>query len=511
MSDAENSRRFISEGIGPQLKSNPPSGDLDWFHDVIPLLVSADGNPAALYERILDTAIGLASAHTASIQVFRRERNALELLASKGFHPVSAAHWKWIGFDSSTSCGLALSSGRRIVVPDTETCDSIAGTPHLEEFRRSEIRAMQSTPIVSRAGELLGMISTHWRSPHQPPEHALRDLDALGRKIANLIERNKSESGAGANNEQLWRLASIVEFSTDAIVSKDLDGIITSWNKSAERIFGYTAIEAVGQPITIVIPADRRDEETAILERIRRGERIEHFETVRRSKQGHSIMVSLTISPIKNAEGKIIGASKIARDITEQKRADERIATLAREAEHRTKNILATVQATVNLSHADTAEDLKEAIGGRIQALAKAHELFVQSRWDGADLASLVEQELAPYRRGHDLATLNGPQIVLQPAIAQTIAILLHELTTNAVKYGAFSASEGRVEVAWSRLPDGRINLRWTETGGPPVTPPSRRGFGTGVMDRIIRSLLKGTMRHEWRPEGLACEITFPA
>lgn len=499
MSDAENSRR---------LNANAPSRNLDEFDHLISSLVSVDGNPTAVYDRILDTAIGLASAHTASIQIFRPERNALELLASKGFHPVSAAHWKWIGFDSTTSCGLALTSGRRIIVPDTETCDFIAGTPHLEEFRRSEIRSMQSTPIISRAGELLGMISTHWNSPHQPPQHALRDLDVLGQKIANLIEPNKSD--AGSNNEQLWRLASIVEFSSDAIVSKNLNGIITSWNKSAERIFGYTAEEAIGRPITIVIPADRRNEEIDILKRIRRGERIEHFETIRRSKQGNSIVVSLTISPIKNAEGKIIGASKIARDISERKRAEERIATLAREAEHRTKNILATVQATVNLSHADTAAALKEAIGGRIQALAKAHELFVQSRWDGADLASLVEQELAPYRRAHDLATLNGPRTVLQPAIAQTIAILLHELTTNAVKHGALSVSGGRVEVAWSRLPDGRLTLRWTETGGPPVTPPSHQGFGTDVMDRIIRSQLKGTIRHEWRPEGLACEITFP-
>ena len=146
-------------------------------------------------------------------------------------------------------------------------------------------------------------------------------------------------------------LASIVESSDDAIVSKNLDGIITSWNRGAERIFGYTAEEAVGQPITIVIPADRQSEEREILTCIRSGERIDHFETVRQRKDGSLITVSLTISPVKNARGKIVGASKIARDITERKRNDEHIATLAREAEHRTKNILATVQATVNLSH----------------------------------------------------------------------------------------------------------------------------------------------------------------
>ena len=173
------------------------------------------------------------------------------------------------------------------------------------------------------------------------------------------------------HEQRLRWLASIVESSDDAIVSKNLDGVITSWNKGAERVFGYTAEEAIGQPITIVIPRDRHCEEADILARIRRGERIEHFETIRQRKHGSLIVASLTVSPVKNAEGKIVGASKIARDITEQKRNQELIATLAREVEHRSKNLLANVQATVNLSQADTPEGLKQAIEGRIQALAK--------------------------------------------------------------------------------------------------------------------------------------------
>ena len=142
-------------------------------------------------------------------------------------------------------------------------------------------------------------------------------------------------------------LASTVENSDDAIVSKSLDGIITSWNKGAEHVFGYAAEEAIGQPITILIPKDRQNEEREILTHIRRGEGIVHFETVRQRKHGSLIAVSITVSPVKNAEGKIIGASKIARDITEQKRDHEQIVTLAREAEHRSKNLLAIVQAAV--------------------------------------------------------------------------------------------------------------------------------------------------------------------
>ena len=193
-----------------------------------------------------------------------------------------------------------------------------------------------------------------------------------------------------------WQ-ASIVESSDDAIVSKNLDGVITSWNRGAERVFGYTAAEAVGQPITIVIPQDRQDEERTILTRIRRGKRVDRFETVRRRQHGSLIVVSLTISPVRNAEGKVVGASKIARDITEQKRSQEQIATLAREAEHRSKNLLANVQAIVNLSQASDLDDLKRVIEGRIKALANVHSLFVEARWIGAELSAVATQELAPY------------------------------------------------------------------------------------------------------------------
>lgn len=156
-------------------------------------------------------------------------------------------------------------------------------------------------------------------------------IAAYGTVTRNLTEGKLAE-------QQSRSLASIVETSDDAIISKSLDGVIASWNKGAERIFGYTAEEAIGQPITFIIPEDRLDEERTILTRIRRGERIEHYETVRRRKHGSLIVVSLGVSPVRNAEGKVIGASKIARDITEQKRSQEQIATLAREAEHRSRN-----------------------------------------------------------------------------------------------------------------------------------------------------------------------------
>ena len=219
-------------------------------------------------------------------------------------------------------------------MPDTESCDFMEGTGDLDACRRSNIRAVQSTPLVSRSGRLLGMISTHWREPHQPTERALRVLDVLARQAADLIERSPIEAALRESDDRLRRLASIVESSDDAIISKTLDGIITSWNKGAERLFGYTAEEAVGRPVTILIPYDRRDEERMILERIGLGERIEHYETVRERKDGSSIDISLTVSPVKNVDGRIVGASKIARDITERKHAEAHAKALMAELTH---------------------------------------------------------------------------------------------------------------------------------------------------------------------------------
>ncbi len=325
----------------------------------------------------------------------------------------------------------------------------------------------------------------------------------------DITERKQIEADLHEKEQQLRWLASIVQSSDDAIVSKNLDGIITSWNKGAERVFGYTAEEAIGQPITIVIPQDRQDEEHTILTRIRRGERIEHFETIRQRRHGSLIWVSLTISPVKNAEGKIVGASKIARDITEQKRTRDQIATLAREAEHRSRNLLANVQAMLNLSQADAVADLKKAVEGRIQALANVHSLFVATRWIGAELSTIVGQEVAPYATSDEKRVrIDGPQVLLEPDSAQAVAVTLHELATNAAKYGALFTANGHIDLKWSFEADGRLNLRWIETGGPIVQPPTRRGFGGGIIEQMIAQL-KGKSRFDWRAEGLVCEITL--
>jgi two-component sensor histidine kinase len=209
---------------------------------------------------------------------------------------------------------------------------------------------------------------------------------------------------------------------------------------------------------------------------------------------------------------KFVHTRCFTRDITERKLAEEHLRILAHEVDHRAKNLLAVVQATVHLTQADSAHDLKAAIEGRIRAIANAHTLLTQSRWTGADLRSLIREELSPYcPDGASRADISGSDLILEPQSAQSIAIVLHELTTNAVKYGALSVPAGRLQVEWSRAENGQLVLRWSETDGPPVKPPARQGFGTRVVDQIIRAELKGEARYDWRPAGLVCEISMQA
>jgi PAS domain S-box-containing protein len=353
----------------------------------------------------------------------------------------------------------------------------------------------------------------HIEQPNGSRGIALVDIEAIkdsGGNVVGAINCFQDITEHKLGEEAALRLAAIIESSADAIVSKDLDGIITSWNGGAEDIFGYLAEEIIGKPITILIPPDRQKEEEAIMERVRRGQHVEHYETVRQRKDGGLVDISLSVSPVRNAQGKVIGASKIARDITEHRRSQAQMINLAREAEHRTKNILATVLATVRLSHSDTSDDLKQLIEGRIDALAKVHTLFVESRWAGAELHRLVTQELSPYSGEKEARVrVDGPAVMLEPNKAQTIAISLHELATNAAKYGSLSAAGGHVEIAWSLTADGRLSLRWIESGGPTVQPPTHRGFGTRILESIIGQL-KGVVRFDWRDQGLTCEISLP-
>ena len=316
-------------------------------------------------------------------------------------------------------------------------------------------------------------------------------------------------NSAGDGEQASRLLASIIESSDDAIVSKDLDGIVTSWNRGAERIFGYTAEEMIGKPIVTLIPADRLNEEPDILSRIKRGERVDHYETVRRRKDGSLIDVSLTVSPVKDAVGKVTGASKVVRNITERKLTERRLHTVMHELSHRSKNLLSVIQAmaqqTARLS--PSTEHFLDRFNARIRGLASSQDLLVNQDWRGASLEDLVRQQLYPFADGDvNRIEVKGPPIVVTPDAAQTLGLALHELATNASKYGALSVPAGKLAVQWTLEPANgvpRFRMTWREQGGPPVDPPEHSGFGRLLIERLTADKLNATPLLMFAREGV--------
>ncbi len=208
--------------------------------------------------------------------------------------------------------------------------------------------------------------------------------------------------------------------------------------------------------------------------------------------------------------GRLIWLSGVTADITDRKRAEERQILLAEEVDHRARNVVAVVQSIMRLTRAESIDAYISALDGRIGALSNAHRLLASSRWEGADLNRLVEEEFAPYRAGgNERVSTRGPVVLLPPATAQTIALALHELATNAAKYGALSNELGRVDLSWRTEP-GKLELIWVETGGPEITPPTRRGYGSRAIVAGIERQLGGIVDFDWQAGGLRCTLTLP-
>jgi len=211
-----------------------------------------------------------------------------------------------------------------------------------QTIAREKIGAVAFIPILI-GGRLAGKFMAYYDRPHRFADSELEVALTLARQLGFGIARLRADEARSAGEQSAQQLISIVESSEDAIISKGLDGIIRTWNSGAERLFGYTVREAIGQPVTILFPPGREDEEPGILARIRGGERIEHYETVRRRKDGSLVDISLTVSPVRDGGGRIVGASKIARDITDRKEAERKLL----ESERRLKDLLAAIPAAI--------------------------------------------------------------------------------------------------------------------------------------------------------------------
>jgi len=432
-------------------------------------------------------------------------------------------------------------------------------------------------------------------------------------------------------------LACIVEQSFDALISKDVYGIVQSWNRAAERIFGWTADEIIGEPISRIYPDDRILEEDSILQRIRSGEVIERFETVRRDKQGHRLNVAITVSPLTDRSGKVIGASTIAHDIsraelqanevrfrtlvnsipqlawiadrqgavcwynnrwyeyagttvnkmhdwkwaraihpehlervknriqrsletgeewedtfplrgkdgsyrwflsravplfredgslwkwigthtdvTAQQEHEQRAELLMNEINHRVKNILTLIQAIAHRTFSSSPKDLLDRFDERIQSLVAAQDLLINNRLKASPLADLVHAQLSHFSDLFGTRIFcEGPPVSLTSKASQAIGMALHELATNAAKYGAISNEAGRVDVVWSleHAADGQklFIMRWLESGGPPVPKPKRQGFGSVIIAAAVEMSIGGTVFLDHAPTGVRWCLTCDA
>jgi PAS domain S-box-containing protein len=369
------------------------------LHQVSTQLIQAD-NIQALFDQILDTVVAIMRADYASIQLLDPERGPggeLRLLGHRGFSDQAAQFWQWVRPTSQTTCGRALRTGQRVIVPDVETCDFMAGSADLVTYRRAGIRAMQTTPLLLRSGSILGMFSTHWRQPHEPAERELALLDILARQAADLLERHLAEAALRESEAQSRRLLdyqqAVMASMGEGLFTLDSQGLVTQMNPAAESLFGWKSAELLGRRLHDEIHYRHPDggpfplEDCVRFQALREGKVLKDHDGVFIRRDGSFFPVVLSASPLVS-DGKVSGQVVVFRDVTDRKRAEERL----RQSEARTQAILTSAaDAIITIDY-----------GGIIQSVNPAAE-----RMFGYAAAEMVGQNVnllmpSPHREAHD-------------------------------------------------------------------------------------------------------------
>ncbi|MDP2375741.1 MAG: response regulator [Reyranella sp.] len=292
----------------------------------------------------------------------------------------------------------------------------------------------------------------------------------------------------------------------------DVASGVFQWDDGLFRIFGVEpgAFEPTRERIRDMVHPDDRDRCT--LTDVTSGDEMRYqreFRVIRPTGEVRWCFGAVAVT--RDERGGLRRLNGVTVDITERKRAEERQVLLAREVDHRAKNTLAVVLSVLRLTRAKTTPEFISTVEGRIHALAATHNLLSATRWEGADLCKIVDEEMAPYHASHRRRVVTeGPAVVLLPATAQAVALAVHELATNAAKYGALSTDAGTLQLAWSIGPDA-VTLTWSETGGPATTEPKALGFGLTIVRSSIEEQFRGGVVYEWRPEGLHCTLSIPS
>ena len=326
----------------------------------------------------------------------------LSLLCSRGLPEEYVKFWQWVTPDAHTSCTKALKSGQREIVSDYEQWDMIAGTEDLLAFQQTGIRAAQTTPLLSRDGNLLGMISTHWSQPHTPSDRDLRLLDILARQAADLLERTLAEETRRARTQELDQMCQVL----------------------------------------------RETEELQTL--------------------------------------------------------------LTAELRNRVKNMLATVQAIASqtLRHSNDPAEFVKSFGGPIQSMSRVHAQLSNNDWKRTQLADIVHDQMKFGPVDESQISASGPPTYLDANYVPKLAMILHELGTNSLKYGALSKPDGSLNIIWTTTNQG-LELSWTESGGPPIIEPIKRGFGTKLIEGTAQGA-GGHAKMAIEPLGVSWTFALP-
>ena len=341
---------------------------------------------------------------------------------------------------------------------------------------------------------------------------AFEAIDRSAQTVASEVVRLDEAQRSFEGREIFYR--DLLNALPAAIYTTDAEGRITFYNDAAVEFAGRRP--ALGEAWCVTWKLYNLDgsplphSECPMAIALREGKPNRGAEAIAERPDGTRVTFTPYPTPLFDAEGRMVGAVNMLVDITERKAAEDRQRLLAHEVNHRANNMLAVVQSMVRLSRAETVEEFRETLHGRIQALARAHTLLAKSRWIGADLHLLVSEELSPYMDDRPQVWIAGPPVPMEPAAAQSMAMIIHELATNAAKHGSLSTEGGKVMIAWRRAADGRVTFKWSEQDGPPVrSPPNRRGVGSTVIARAADHL-KATVEMAWTADGLAFELEVP-
>jgi PAS domain S-box-containing protein len=464
---------------------------------------------------ILDTAILLTRASKGNLQLLDSASGGLVIKSQRGFDKPFLDFFGQVRGQQS-ACGMAMLSKNRIVVEDVAESPLFAGKPALDVLLQAGVRAVQSTPLLGSANNLLGMLSTHFDRPTRLGDRELRLLDLLARQAADYLERKQAEQRVRDSeqqaHEQFAELANLYQHAPVGLCLLDRELRYLRINRRLAEMNGIPVEQHIGRKVHEVVPTLAAAIEATTQHILATGE--SHGETA--AQPGVTRYWMESWYPVKDRQGSIYGFGVVVEDITERKRQEEQRQLLMREVNHRSKNLLSLVQAIAYQTAEGEPRDFVSRFSERLRALASSHDLLVQGDWRTVSLESLVRSQLAHFQElvGTRIV-MEGADISINPAAAQSIGMALHELATNASKLGALSNDHGRVTIAWklecAHQGERRFQLLWRESGGPRVIGPMRRGFGSSFLEESVKFHLDGHATLDYAETGIIWQLTCPA